>query len=89
MPIGSLERRQNLFLSIEEFSRHHYGLVFLLTAIVMIAAGILGSWISLDTDILALVPEGDRAVDAFKASLRDFGGADFIAVLIEAPPLPT
>jgi len=85
MPIGSQEKRQGLFLSIEEFSRRHPGTIFLLTTLTIIVATILGSQITLDTDILALVPRGDRAVDAFKTSLQEFGGADYVAVLIEAP----
>ncbi len=86
MPIGSQENRQGLFLSIEEFSRRHYTLVFLMSFAVMCVGVWLGSHIRLDTDILALVPRGDRAVDAFKTSLQEFGGADFIGVMIEAPP---
>ncbi len=85
MPIGSLEKRQNLFLSIEEFSRRRYGLVFLVMGLLLVAAGLLGSLIDLDTDVLDLVPKGDRVVDAFKTSLASFGAADYIAAMIEAP----
>lgn len=85
MPIGSQEKRQGLFLRIEEISRHHPGLIFAITFITVCVAVLLGSRIRLDTDILALVPQGDRAVDAFKTSLKEFGGADYMAVLIEAP----
>ncbi|MFQ5701064.1 MAG: MMPL family transporter, partial [Acidobacteriota bacterium] len=74
-----------MFLAIEEFSRRRYILVFVLIAVVMAGSALLGSRIHLDTDILALVPQGDRAVDAFKESLRSFGAADYIAVMIEAP----
>lgn len=85
MPIGSQEKRQGLFLSIEEFSRRHPGSIFLATFLAVVLAAALGSRLRLDTDILALVPRGDRAVDAFKTSLQEFGGADYVAVLIEAP----
>ncbi len=85
MPIGSQEKRQTAFLRIEEFSRHHPGKVFLATAVLVFVAIWLGSRVRLDTDILALVPQGDRAVDAFKASLVDFGSADFIGIMVEAP----
>src|SRR3970040_1648988 len=85
MPLRSQQNRQNLFLRIEEFSRRHPGAVFLITFVVVCVAGLLGSRITLDTDILALVPRGDRAVDAFKTSLQEFGGVDYIAVMIEAP----
>ena len=86
MPIGSQERRQSLFLSIEGFSRRHPGAVFLATFVTVCVAGLLGSQIRLNTDVLDLVPKGDRSVEAFKGSLKEFGGADYIAVLIEAPP---
>jgi len=85
MPIGSQEKRQGLLLAIEEFSRRHPRTIFLVTFIAVAIAALLGSRIHLDTDILALVPRGDRAVDAFKTSLQEFGGADYVAVLIEAP----
>jgi predicted RND superfamily exporter protein len=85
MPIGSQEKRQGLLLAIEEFSRRHYRSIFLVTLLAVAVAALLGSRLHLDTDILALVPRGDRAVDAFKTSLQEFGGADYIAILIEAP----
>src|SRR5262245_33919598 len=85
MPIGSQEKRQGLFLRIEEISSRHPGLIFAVTFVVVCLAAFLGSQIRLDTDILALVPQGDRAVDAFKTSLKEFAGADYMAVLIEAP----
>ncbi|HEY3176602.1 MAG TPA: MMPL family transporter [Candidatus Polarisedimenticolia bacterium] len=85
MPIGSQEKRQGIFLFIEEFSRRHPGTIFIVTFAVVCLAAILGSRITLDTDILALVPRGDRAIDAFKTSLKEFGGADYVAGLIEAP----
>jgi len=84
MPIGSQEKRQGIFLSIEEFSRRHPGTIFIVTFGIVCLAAILGSRITLDTDILALVPRGDRAIDAFKTSLKEFGGADYVAALIEA-----
>ncbi|HKY31698.1 MAG TPA: MMPL family transporter [Candidatus Polarisedimenticolia bacterium] len=85
MPIGSQQRRQGLFLAIEEFSRRHPGAVFLATFLIVCVAALLGSRMTLDTDILDLVPRGDRAVDAFKTALLEFGGADYLAVMVEAP----
>src|SRR5262249_34069298 len=55
---------------------------FLITCV----AAALGSRMRLDTDILDLVPRGDRAVNAFKLALSEFGGADYLAVMFEAPP---
>src|SRR5688572_13278380 len=86
MPIGSQERRQGLFLSIERLSRRHPGAIFLATFLIVCVAAVFGSRLRLDTDILDLVPRGDRAVDAFKLALQEFGGADYVAVMFEAPP---
>jgi hypothetical protein len=85
MPIGSQERRQGFFLSIEELSRRHPGVIFMVAFAIVCVAAVLGSRMRLDTDILDLVPRGDRAVDAFKLALREFGGADYVAVMFEAP----
>ena len=86
MPIGSQEHRQSIFLAIEALARRRPGAVFLVTFIIVCVSVALGSQIQLETDILNLVPRGERAVDAFKTSLREFGGADFIGALVEAPP---
>ncbi len=85
MPIGSVEKRQTLLIKIEEFARRRYRIVFLVAAIVLLGAGLLGSLIDFDTEMLNLVPEGDRVVDAFKTSLDSFGASDYVAVMIEAP----
>ena len=85
MPIGSVEKRQTLLIKIEEFARRRYRAVFLVAAIVLVGAGILGSLIDFDTEMLNLVPEGDRVVDAFKTSLDSFGASDYLAVMVEAP----
>jgi len=85
MPIGSQEKRQGLFLRIEDFSRRHPGSVFLISFLVVCLGGCLGSQIRLEADILALIPREDRSVNAFRTSLQEFGAADYVAVLIEAP----
>ncbi|MGH9866565.1 MAG: efflux RND transporter permease subunit [Candidatus Polarisedimenticolia bacterium] len=86
MPIGSQQRRQGLFLRIEDYSRRHPGTIFLATFLIVCVAALLGSRVRLNTDILDLVPKGDRAVDAYKLALQEFGGADYVAVMFEAPP---
>src|SRR5688572_6582460 len=86
MPIGSQQHRQGLFLLIEGYSRRHPGTIFVATFVIVCLAALLGSRVRLNTDILDLVPKGDRTVDAYKLALQEFGGADYVAVMFEAPP---
>ncbi len=76
--------KQGLFLRIEEFSRRRYKVVFLLTTLVVLLSIYLGSQLTLDGDILNLVPKNDRVVNTFKDAIKDFGGLDYLLVLAEA-----
>jgi uncharacterized protein len=77
-------RKQRLLLKAEEFSRRHWGLVFLVTALTVALSAWLGSHLELESDVLQLMPRGDRKIDTFKAALRDFGSIDYLMVLLEA-----
>lgn len=44
----------------------------------------MGSRIRLESDVLRLVPSGNRQFDTFREALRDFGSIDFLIVLLEA-----
>ena len=81
---SGLGSKQRVLLKIERFSRNHYRLVFLLAALVLLAASWLGSRLELESDILELFPKGNRQVEAFKSALRDFGSVDYLIVLLEA-----
>ncbi|HEX9426936.1 MAG TPA: MMPL family transporter, partial [Candidatus Polarisedimenticolia bacterium] len=76
--------KQGLFLRIEEFSRRRYRTVFLVTLLVVLASIYLGSRLRLDGDVLNLVPKNNRVVDTFKGAIRDFGGLDYLIILVEA-----
>ena len=78
--------RSGLFLRIGDYAARRKGFVFAVTALLVFMAVLLGSRLRLDTDILEMVPRGNVKVDAFKSSLRDFGGIDYLLVLLEAPP---
>ncbi len=80
MPRG----KQGLFLRIEEFARRRYLLVFLATALLVAVSLYLGSRLTLDGDILNLVPANNRAVNTFKEAIQDFGGLDYLLFLVEA-----
>src|SRR5882724_2717017 len=82
---ASTSQRAGLFLRIGDFAARRKGFVFLVTTLLVFVAIVLSTRLRLDTDILTLVPRGNAKVDAFKASLDDFGGIDYLPVLVESP----
>ncbi len=80
----SLGTKQRLLLKAESFSRRRYGLVFLVTLLAVAISSWLGSRLQLESDVLQLMPRGNRKVDTFKAALKEFGSIDYLMVLLEA-----
>ncbi|HEU4402441.1 MAG TPA: MMPL family transporter [Candidatus Polarisedimenticolia bacterium] len=76
--------KQGLFLRIEEFARQRYRLVFLVSLLFVLVSIYLGSRLSLDGDVMNLVPANNRVVNTFKGAIRDFGGLDYLILLVEA-----
>src|SRR5207247_8144239 len=76
--------KQGLFLRIEEFSRTHYRLVFLVAVVLVLVSLYLGSRLSLDGDVLNLVPRNNRVISTFREALADFGSLDYFLLLAEA-----
>jgi len=56
--------------------------VLLVAALAWIAAGILASRIKVETDILSLVPEHNRVVEAFKSTVERFGSVDILLAVV-------
>lgn len=79
-------KRSGIFLRVGEYAARRKGFVFAVTALLVVLASVLGSRLRLDTDILELVPRGNAKVDAFKTSLKEFGGIDYLLILLTAPP---
>ena len=77
-------RKHRVLLRIERFSRQHYRVVFLLAALALVGGSWLGSKLKLESNILALIPEGNRQVDTLREALIDFGSIDYLVVLVEA-----
>jgi predicted RND superfamily exporter protein len=75
--------KQGLFLRIEEFARRRYRLVFLVTLLLVLTSILLGRRLSLDGDVMNLVPRSNRTVNTFRAALQDFGSLDFLLLLLE------
>ena len=79
-----LSGRHRLLLRFESFSRGHYRLVFLVAALLAVAGAWLGSRLTVDSDILALIPAGNPQVDAFKRATAEFGSVSYLVLLLEA-----
>ena len=79
-----LGSKHRVLLAMERFSRGHYKVVFLIAAVVVVLGAWLGSRLELDSDILALIPEGNRRVDAFKSAVSEFGSVSYLIVLLDA-----
>ena len=71
-PVG---RKQRILLRIERFSRERWRVVFLAALVVFATSIWLGSRIRLESDVLNLIPRGNRQVDTFRTALREIGRA--------------
>ena len=67
------------------FARRRYGWVFLATALLIGISVVLISRLRLDSDILALLPENNPAVQTFRQTLEEFGSLDYLIVAIRIP----
>jgi predicted RND superfamily exporter protein len=76
--------KHGLFLRIEEFARIHYRRVFLVTLLLVAGSLYLGSKLSLDGDVLNLLPRENRRINTFRQALRDYGGLDYLLAVVEA-----
>lgn len=83
---SKLSHRHRILLGLERFSRHHYGVVFLVAGVVAVAGSLLGSRLAIESDILDLIPKGNRQVDTFKRAADEFGAVSHLIVLLEAGP---
>ena len=76
--------KQGLFLRIEDLARRRYRLVFLVTAALCLLSLLLGRHLTLDGDVLNLVPRENRVINTFREALEDFGSLDYLLLLVEA-----
>jgi uncharacterized protein len=81
---GSVGRKQRILRRIERFSRERWRLVFVSALVIFMVASWLGSRIKLESDVLNLIPHGNRQVDTFREALHEFGSIDYLIVLLEA-----
>ena len=76
--------KQGLFLRIERLATRNYRMVFLVTVLLVAFSILLGSRLTLDGDVLALLPKDNAAINSFRDALKDFGGLDYLLVVLEA-----
>jgi len=81
-----LGNKHRILLAVERFSRNHYRIVFLAAFVALVVGAWLGSKLELESNILALIPAGNRQVDTFRTALEEFGSIDYLMVLVEAGP---
>jgi predicted RND superfamily exporter protein len=85
---GDLEPRtghkQRLLLAVESLSRRRWGVVLAIFAAVFVLSSWLGSKVRLESDVLGLIPQGNRRIDTFRQALSDFGSIDYLMVLLES-----
>ena len=67
--------KQGLFLRIEKYARTHYRQVFLVTLLLVAISIFLGSKLTLDGDVLALLPKDNRPINTFRNALNEIGRA--------------
>src|SRR5262245_9943056 len=80
-PVG---RKQRILMRIERLSRERFRLVFLVALLLFAASTWLSTRIKIESDVLNLIPHGNRQVDTFREALHEFGSIDYLIVLLEA-----
>jgi hypothetical protein len=81
---ASVGRKQRILLRIERFSRERWK-PRLRRLVDPVPASIwIGSRIKIESDVLNLIPRGNRQVDTFREALHEFGSIDYLIVLLGA-----
>src|SRR5258708_1857214 len=80
----SVRRKQRILLRIERIGRERWKLVFAGSLILFVVSLWIGSRIKIESDVLNLIPRGNRQVDTFREALHEFGSIDYLIVLLEA-----
>ncbi len=81
---ASVGRKQRILLRIERFSRERFRVVFLVSLVLFVVSTWLSTRIKIESDVLNLIPHGNRQVDTFREALHEFGSIDYLIVLLEA-----
>jgi predicted RND superfamily exporter protein len=71
---------------LARFARRRYYAVFAATLAVVVLGLLLCSRLRLDTDVLNLLPRHDPVVRTFVETMEEFGGIDYLLVVVRVPP---
>lgn len=74
-----------LLRRIAFFARRRYRWIFATTGVLLLLSVLLVSRLSLDTDLLNLLPRGDDTVDTFRQTMKAFGTIDYLLVVVRVP----
>jgi predicted RND superfamily exporter protein len=74
-----------LLASLARLARRRYRAIFALFAVLVALSGAAISRLSLDTDILNLLPRHDPAVRSYIEMLQDFGSNTYLMVVVKLP----
>src|SRR5262245_66588633 len=79
-------RKERILLGIERYSRERWGVVLGVAFALFAVCSFIGSRVKLESDVLSLIPRGNRQVDTFREALHEFGSIDYLIVLLGAAP---
>ena len=75
----------SLLYRVASMARRRYRAVFVGFAVAVVVSGALLTRLSLDTDLLALLPQDDPVVDTFRETMSRFGTIDYLLVVVRVP----
>ncbi len=77
---------RRLPLVLVRVGRRYPRAVILAAVLSWLAAGLLATRVDVETDILSLVPQENRAVESFKSTIERFGSVDTLLVVLRLGP---
>ena len=76
---------QPLLRSLASFARHRYRWIFAGFGVLLLFSVFLVTRLTLDTNMLNLLPRGDERVDTFRQTMERFGTIDYLLVVVRVP----
>jgi hypothetical protein len=75
----------SLLRRVAFLARRRYRTIFVVFAAAAVLSGAMVSRLSLDTDLLSLLPQDDPVVDTFRETMTRFGTIDYLLVVVRVP----
>ena len=67
------------------FARRRYVPIFWVSGLLVLLSVLLATRIRFETDILALLPQEEPIVEAYREALTEFGSIDYLLVAVRIP----